>query len=321
MEECVEDEPPDITPFFRAHKMEQALQFKRLFIKFEGQNVTGTQKDRISKFHVMRARDQGFDTISLASCGNYGVSISHFAKKYGLNSVVAMPDYYSGDRVPEILANGGHVLELPTRYEDSVEYIREKANRENWYDSNPGGRNSELDFYGYSVIASEIIEQLGRTPEFLAVPMGNGTTVTGIYRGFRSLHQAGMIDTLPRIIGSSTDSGNPIVSAWKKKNRKVVDLSPSSITETHLNEPLVSYVSYDGQPALDSIYESNGYAVEVSDMEMLRYSNLLMSSEKISALPASCSAIVAAHRVASMLNRRIDCVVVLTGRRGSWKTA
>lgn len=235
--------------------------------------------------------------------------------------MIAVPEYYSGDRVPEIRALGGHVLELPVRYEDTVEYIRERADEENWYDSNPGGKNSELDFYGYSVIASEIVDQLGRSPEFLAVPMGNGTTVTGIYRGFRQLHQAGLIDSVPKVIGASTDSGNPIVKAWKKKDYRVVDLEPNSIVETHLNEPLVSYVSYDGQAALDSIYESRGYAFEISDMEMLRYSNLLMSAENISALPASCSAIVAANRVASILNRKIDCVVVLTGRGATWKTA
>ena len=301
--------------------MERALGFKRLFIKFEGQNVTGTQKDRISKFHAMRAREQGYDTLALASCGNYGVSISYFAKKYGLKSVIAVPESYSGDRVPEIRALGGQVLELPVRYEDSVDFMKERAVAENWYDSNPGGKNSELDFYGYSVIANEIIDQLGRVPEFLAVPMGNGTTVSGIYGGFRLLREAGMIDALPRIIGASTDSGNPIAWAWKKHLDKVVPLEPSSIAETHLNEPLVSYISYDGQTALDAIYESKGFAFEISDMEMLRYSSLLMSAENVSALPASCSAIVAANRVASMLNRKIDCVVVLTGKGGAWKRA
>jgi Threonine synthase len=195
-----------------------------------------------------------------------------------------------------------------------VEIMRQKSVEENWYDSNPGGKNSELDFHGYSAIASEIIDQLGRVPEFLAVPVGNGTTLSGIYKGFKTMKEAGLTDSVPRLIAASTDNGNPIVKAWTKRKRVVSNLDQSAIHETSINEPLVSYISYDGQTALDSIYESNGFAFEISDMEMLRYSNILKEAEGISALPASSSAIVASNLVATNLNRKIDCVVVLTGR-------
>ena len=314
MEESAEEEPPGETPFFRARRMERALHFKRLFIKFEGSGVTGTQKDRISKYHVMRARELGYDTISLGSCGNYGASISYFAHKYGMKSVIGMPSFYSGDRIPEIRAYGGQIMEVPVKYEEAVEIMRQKSVEENWYDSNPGGKNSELDFHGYSAIASEIIDQLGRVPEFLAVPVGNGTTLSGIYKGFKTMKEAGLTDSVPRLIAASTDNGNLIVKAWTKRKSVVSNLDQSAIHETSINEPLVSYISYDGQTALDSIYESNGFAFEISDMEMLRYSNILKEAEGISALPASSSAIVASNLVATNLNRKIDCVVVLTGR-------
>ncbi|MGC8514528.1 MAG: pyridoxal-phosphate dependent enzyme [Thermoplasmata archaeon] len=319
MEECVEDEPPNKTPFFRARKMERVLNFKRLFVKYEGGGVTGTQKDRISKYHVMRARELGYDTVSLGSCGNYGASLAYFAGEYGMNSIIGVPSSYSGDRLSEIRSYGGSLLELPMKYEEVVEYMRQKATDENWYDSNPGNSNSELDFQGYSQIASEIVSQLGRTPEFISAPVGNGTTLTGIYKGFRLLRDAGLIDSVPRLIAASTDGGNPVVRSWRKGHRKIQNLGPLDIRETSINEPLVSYVSFDGQAALDSIYESNGFAFEVPDTEMMRYSQLLMVHENVDALPASSSAVVAANRVAQMLNRKIDCVVIITGKGKNWK--
>lgn len=320
MEESVEDEPPNKTPFFRARNMERVLNFKRLFVKYEGSGVTGTQKDRISKYHVMRARELGYDTVSLGSCGNYGASLAYFAGEYGIRSIIGVPSFYTGERLGEIRSYGGQILDLPMKYEGVVEYMRQKAADENWYDSNPGNSNSELDFQGYAVIASEILEQLGRSPEFIAVPVGNGTTLTGIYRGFKLLREAGLTDSVPRVIAASTEGGNPVVRSWRKGTRKIEDLGPNEVKETSVNEPLVSYISYDGQAALDSIYESNGYAFEVPDTEMMRYSQLLMDHEHVDALPASSSAVVAANRVAKTLNRKIDCVVVITGKGNTWKT-
>ncbi len=320
MEECAEEEPPDKTPFFRARKTERVLHFKRLYVKFEGSGVTGTQKDRISKYHVMRAKALGYDTIGLGSCGNYGASIAYFSNKYGVKSVIAVPTTYSGERIPEIKSYGGQIVDVPMKYEEAVDFMREKCVTDNWYDSNPGSGNSEIDFKGYSTIASEIVDQLGRVPEFVSVPVGNGTTFSGIFEGFKLMKEAGMTDSVPRMIAASTEGGNPVVKAWQVGSKKIKALNPRTIRETSVNEPLVSYVSYDGQAALNALYESRGYAFEVSDSEMVRYSNLLLREENLNALPASSSAVVAANRVAFGLNRRIDCVVVITGKGRLWTT-
>lgn len=320
MEGIEEDEPPGKTPFFRARNLERALKLKNLYIKFEGAGLTGTQKDRISKLHVLKAREKGYDTISLATCGNYGASVSYFANLYGMKSVVAVPEFYSGERNSEIRSNGAEIMEVPAKYEDLVEFMRDKSRDEAWYDSSPGSVNSDIDIEGYESIAYEIVGQLGRSPGYVSVPLGNGTTLAGIYSGFEKMQRRGIIRKVPRFIGSSTPNGNPIVASWKKKNRKLIELDPVSIRETKASEPLVAYRSYDGQKALNALYRSNGIATYVTDDEMYRYSTLIEHFEMLSVLPASAASLAAVDHVINRKSDPKDIVVVLTGRNKIWTT-
>lgn len=315
-----EEEPPGKTPFFRASNLERTLNLKKLFIKFEGAGLTGTQKDRISRLHVLRAKEKGYDTISLATCGNYGASVSYFASIYGMKSVIAVPGYYAGERNAEIRQNGAEVLEVDRKYEDLVEYMRDLSNDENWYDSSPGSVNSQIDIEGYESIAHEIVAQLGHAPQYVSVPLGNGTTLAGIYSGFEKMQRRGTIRKVPAFIGSSTPNGNPIVASWKRKRKTLMELNPSSIRETKASEPLVAYRSYDGQKALNALYRSNGLATYVTDDEMYRYSRLIERAEMLSVLPASAASLAAVDKT---INRKLDnkeIVVVLTGRSKIWTT-
>ena len=315
-----EEEPPDTTPFLRVRNIERALKLRKLYIKFEGTHATGTQKDRISKLHARRAKNLGYDTLALASCGNYGASISYYAEKYGLGSVVAVPKGYAGERNEEIERYGSRLLLEDGKYENLVDMMRDLSNDNCWYNCNPGSQNSFVDVLGYEGIAFEIIEQLGHAPNFVAVPVGNGTTMYGIYSGFKLAYRQGRIDRIPRFIAASTEGGNPIVHSWKSGSRKIMDLDPGSIRESRSNEPLVSYHSIDGQKALNAIYESRGFAEYVSDYEMLSTSMFLERTESIQALPASSSAMAAAVRIMRRFVDYPECVVVLTGRGKPWTT-
>ena len=318
MEEAEEDKPPGKTPFFRARNLERTLKLKNLFIKFEGAGLTGTQKDRISKLHVLKAKEMGYDTVSLATCGNYGASISYFANLYGMKSVVAIPEYYSGERNAEIRANGAEVLDVPAKYEDVVEFMREKSRDEALYDSSPGSDNSAMDIEGYEYIAYEIVSQLRRSPNYVSVPLGNGTTLAGIYSGIEKMFRRGTIAKIPSFIGSSTPNGNPIVASWKSKRKRLMELDPSAITETKASEPLVAYRSYDGQKALNALYRSNGLATYVTDDEMYKYGSLIERSEMLSVLPASAASLAAVDRLISRKSQPKDIVIVLTGRNRIW---
>lgn len=320
MEEISEEEPPGRTPFFSARKIGSVLHLDGIFFKFEGMNITGTQKDRISRMHVRRAADLGYNTVSVATCGNYGASLSYYARTSGLRSVVMVPRDYTNARNDEILSYGAEILNVQGKYEDAVETLHDSASDNAWYDASPGSEHSSVDLEGYGAIAREIVNQLGHAPEYLAVPVGNGTTLAGIYRGFRKMHSSGITDRIPRVIAASTSNGNPVVTSWKRRKKKIMTLDPESLSESAVNEPLISYRAYDGQLALDAIYESRGFAVPVTDDEMLHCSGMIERYERLSVLPASCSAMVAASKVLRKSEPKAECVVVLTGRGRLWTT-
>ncbi|MGP6294158.1 pyridoxal-phosphate dependent enzyme [Caldiplasma sukawensis] len=309
-----EEKPPGATPFFRALNVEKSLKLRNVFFKFEGANVTGTQKDRIAELHVKRAIEQGYDTISVATCGNYGASISYYASIYGIKAIVAIPSFYSNERSLEIMGNGADVIIKPMKYEDLVEYVRDLSKDNGWYDSSPGSENSYIDFMGYENIAYEIVDELNRSPNYVAVPVGNGTTLAGIFNGFKKLYRTGKIKALPKMIGSTTSLGNAILYSWKHGYKRIQDLEPSRIVETTTNEPLVAFRSLDGQRALNAIYESRGAVIGIKDMQMIKFARLIESREGIKPLPASASALAAIHKIGFRKPSNSDSVVVLTGR-------
>ncbi len=309
-----EEKPPGLTPLFRARNIERALKMNRVFFKFEGASITGTQKDRISSLHVRRAIELGYDTIAVATCGNYGASVSYFASAYRINSVVATPSFYTNARSDEIYGNGAKIIQKNMKYEDLVEYMKDKSRDENWYDCSPGSVNSIIDLLGYESIANEIVQQLGHAPAYVAAPVGNGTTLAGIYSGFMKLYLKGITSSVPRFIAASTSLGNPVVYSWKHGFRKIQELEPSVIVETETNEPLVSFRAMDGQKALNAIYDSRGVAIGVNDPEMIKFSKMIENQQSIEVLPASASALSAAYKNLSNRNYGGEVVVVLTGR-------
>ncbi len=315
MEEILSSEakPPGRTPTIKAYALGKALNLDNLFLKFEGANATGTQKDRISEAHVVNAIHNGYNGITVGTCGNYGASIAYFANAYGVKSIIGIPKDYSHERSGFIQSQNAEILYYDGKYEETVEYLHDFSDANGYYDASPGSRNSYIDKMMYSTIATEIYEAIMRDPDYVIVPVGNGTTLAGIFAGFEHLFSEGYISKLPKMIGVSTKNGNPIVNAFKHGYSRAVDINPKSLKETDINEPLISYRSFDGDDALRSIYKSRGSAIYVSDEEMIQYSNLIYYKEGLNSLPASASAVAA---IKHMRVKRDDVIVsVITGRR------
>jgi threonine synthase len=150
----------------------------------------------------------------------------------------------------------------------------------------------------------------------VAVPVSNGTTLAGIYRGFASLYRRGKTSRIPRLIAGSAYRKNPIVQAWRRGAAHCEDLMPELIRETRVNEPLINWHSIDGDLALQAIRESRGWASHVSDKTMLETSRRLLQQQGLSVLPASTAglhALIDEHRRNGLPGDRY--VAILTGRR------
>ena len=314
-EDILDSEVGDTT-LSRARNIEREVGLRQVFLKFEGGNPTGTQKDRIAFAQAKDAMRRGFDAITLATCGNYGVATALAASMAGLRCLVFIPQDYSTKRVKEMLDYGAEIVRVEGDYEGAVVASRNKAESEEIYDANPGGTNTTIQLKTYGQIATEIYDDLRDAPAAVAVPVSNGTTIAGIYRGFLSLYRRGKTSRMPRIVAGSSHNKNPIIRAYMKNTPSCDDLQPEQIHETAVNEPLVNWHSIDGDQALEAVRSTEGWASYASDKGMLDYSRLLREREGLSVLPASTAGLIALlekHRKEPLPGDRY--VVVLTGRK------
>ena len=314
-EDIFESEVGD-TSFARARNLEREVGFRQVYLKFEGGNPTGTQKDRIAFTQIRDAVRRGFDAITLATCGNYGVAMAFASCLAGIRCIIHIPETYHTKRAQEMSDYGAEIVRIEGDYEKSVIVSREYAEANEVYDANPGGANTVLQLRAYGEIAYEIYDELRDAPSFVAVPVSNGTTLAGIYKGFVSLYRRGKTSKIPRMIAGSSFGKNPIISAFLKKIPECADLKPEQIRETSVNEPLINWQSLDGDHALESIRLSRGWAAYASDKNMMSYSRLIREREGLNVLPASTAGLIALldlHTREALGNDRY--VVILTGRK------
>lgn len=314
-DDLIDSEVGDTT-LARARNIEREYGIRQLYLKFEGGNPTGTQKDRIAFAQARDALRRGYESLTVATCGNYGAAISLACSFAGLQCNIFIPGEYQTKRITDMEALGAKVIRVPGDYESAVELSREYANKEDLYDANPGGSNIALQLAAYGQIAHEIYDDLRDAPAVVAVPVSNGTTLAGIYRGFLSLYRRGKTSRLPRIIAGSSFRKNPITTAFLASSRECTNLRPEQIRETKINEPLVNWYAIDGDLALDAVWESGGSANHASDKAMLAMSRSLREKEGMHVLPAATAGLIALihdHQRKPLINDRF--VVVLTGRK------
>ena len=314
-EDIIDSEIGD-TSLTRARNIERDVGFRQIFLKFEGGNPTGTQKDRIAFAQARDALRRGFDAVTLATCGNYGGAMAFATSLAGLKCFIHVPSNYQTKRIHEMTTNGAEIIRTPGDYENAVLISKEFAESNEIYDANPGGANTAPQLRAYGEISYEIYDELRDAPTVVAVPVSNGTTLAGIYKGFLSLYRRGKTSRIPRMISGSSYRKNPIIHAFLKNIPHCADLKPEMIKETTVNEPLINWQSLDGDLALDAIRQTNGWASYASDKNMMDFSRLIREKEGLNVLPASTAGLIALldwHHRQPFPNDRY--VIILTGRK------
>jgi threonine synthase len=304
------------TSMVRARNIEREMGLRQIFLKFEGGNPSGTQKDRIAFAQAMDALRRGFDTVAVATCGNYGVAVAMACSLSGLRSLIFIPETYHTRRISEMASLGAEIQKVPGDYEAAVEAARHFAREYECYDANPGGDNTTLQLQAYGEIAYEIYDELRDAPAAVAAPVSNGTTLAGLYRGFLSLYRRGKTSHMPRIVAGSSFGKNPIVRSFLHGHQTCLDLPPAKIRETTVNEPLINWHAIDGNYALQAIRATNGWAANASDKAMRRFTRMIGEKEGLQVLPASTAGLIALmerHRKEGLPGDRY--VVLLTGRK------
>lgn len=248
-----------------------------LYLKFEGQNPTGSFKDRGMTVAVSKAVESGSKAVMCASTGNTSASAAAYAARAGIKCVVLVPDgYIALGKLAQALIYGAEVIAIKGNFDAALQLVR-KITQEH-----PLTLVNSLNPHrieGQKTGAFEICDQLGFVPDYLALPVGNAGNITAYWKGFKEYKAAGCVSSTPRMIGFQAAGAAPIVKG------EVVPEPQTVATAIRIGNPA------SWKKAESAIEESQGCIDLVTDDEILAAYQLVARTEGLFVEPASAAAL------------------------------
>lgn len=292
------------TPLMRSRQLAKELDLAHLYIKNEGANPTGVFKDRGSMVEITKARELGAKAICVASTGNMAASVAAYSSVAKLPCYVLVPDWAPMGKLSQSLSYGARIIQVRGTYNDCGRLAAEMAAEHNFYLAGDYVFRRE----GQKTAAYEIIEQLyWKAPDYLVCPVGCGTNLSAIWKGFQEFKKLGFIDKLPRLVAVQPTGCNPVVSAFNagKRKFKAVDKPDTVASAVAAGSPL------DGNILLRGLHESDGLAVEITDEETLEANKELAKKESVFVEPSSALSLAGVKKLRKANKIKKDDTVVI----------
>jgi threonine synthase len=226
--------------------------------KCEHQNPTGSFKDRGAAVLVSAFAAAGVEEAIEDSSGNAGAAFAAYAGRAGIQARIFIPDYASGPKRRQIESYGAEVIRILGPRSMTTEATLAEADKGAVYASHAFLPHV---IAGFATIAFEIYEQLGKVPSAVVLPVGQGTLLLGVHRGFKALLKAGHIEKLPKMIGVQARACAPL---WSVFHGGAAGLTWIAEGET-VAEGIRILQPLRGDDVLQAVEESGGTFVVVEE--------------------------------------------------------
>ena len=260
--EAASPPPPLRVGWSPLYEKRDFLGLDTLYIKDDGQNPTGSLKDRPSALCIVKAREAGRVSVACASTGNAASSLAGSAASAGLSSYIFVPERAPKGKLAQLLVFGANVISVRGDYQDAFRLSTLAIERWGWY-----SRNAAINPYlmeGKKTVALEICEQLNwKAPDWVVVSVGDGCTLAAVWKGFYDFFQLGYIDKLPRLLSVQAAGCYPVNRAFRA-GRAILPMAENTLADS-----IAVGVPRNGLKALRAIAASNGLTIEVEDEEIL----------------------------------------------------
>lgn len=281
---------------------------EHFFLKHEGENPSGSFKDRGMTVGTTVALMLGAKAVACASTGNTSASLASYAAQAGMRGIVFLPaGNVAGGKLAQSLAYGAQIIQIEGDFDDAMRLVEQVCNEQGIYLLNS---LNPFRVEGQKAIGFEILQQLDwQAPDWLIVPAGNLGNTSAIGKAFRQAYELSLIDHLPRIASIQAAGANPFYRSFKQGFVQRESVHAETVaTAIKIGDP-VSYTR-----ARRVIEESDGVVEEVSDAEILE-AKAVIDRAGIGCEPASAATLAGARKlVARGVIKRDECVVgVLTG--------
>jgi len=296
------------TPLLDCPRLARQLGIRRLTLKYEGPNPTGTVKDRSSATAVSAALQFGFAATSVVSSGNAGSSIAAYSARAGLRSLIFAYERTSAPKLLHMAATTPDLVIYRGVYDDLITLWDRLVEDRLFFDC--GASRNAYKHEGKKTLAYEIAEQTGWTPpDVVVAPLAVGETFVAAARGFKEMHAAGWISRVPRMVAAQAARANAVVRAFRAGG----DITPLKIGYTVAEGLAAGDPGRKGAWALRLLRETGGVAGEAEDEEILAAQRTLVRTEGIWAGPTGVAALAVLMRL--LAERALDpaqdiCVIL-----------
>ena len=301
--------PVGITPIVVPKRLNEKIGLKNVFCKMDAYLPSGSFKDRASQLIAAQAIAHNEKRIALASTGNAGAAMSCAGAAYGLDIILFVPETAPVNKLMQSVLYGATVVPVKGSYDDafllSIEYTKHFGgiNRNTAY--NP------MTIEGKKSVSIELFEQLGRkAPDVVYVPVGDGCIISGVYKGFYDLMQAGLIDRIPYIVCAQSEKSNAISTAFETGEFRSIQANTRA-------DSISVDIPASGRMAVQYLKQYGGWCTQVTEEEILEAQMTLVHDSGIFVEPASATAWAAMNKDKEMLKKRFGAdasiCVLLTG--------
>jgi threonine synthase len=293
------------TPLVRARALERETGIPEIWLKVEGQNPTGSFKDRGMVLAVAKALEEGARTVLCASTGNTAASAAAYAARAGISCTVILPaGQVAAGKLAQAIAHGARVVAVRGPFDAALSVVRALAEQG---EATLVNSVNPHRLEGQKTAAFEICEALEDAPDALFIPVGNAGNITAYWRGFLEAARTGLARQRPRMYWYQAEGAAPIV-------RGAPVAEPETVaTAIRVGNP----ASWRGAVAARD--ESGGAIDAVSDDEILDAYSFLARCEGVFAEPASAAAIAGLRKRARAASvggvRRAVCVLTGNGMK------
>jgi threonine synthase len=291
------------TPLIPARRLGERIGVPNLHLKFEGMNPTGSFKDRGMVLAVAKALEDGARSVICASTGNTSASAAAYAAAAGLECVVVLPaGKIALGKLLQALVFGARVVSVQGNFDDALRVVRALSEQEEHPITLVNSVNP-FRLEGQKTAAFEVVDDLGRAPDILAIPVGNAGNISAYWKGFTEYRAAGMADAVPRMWGFQAAGAAPLVLG------RPVDEPETVATAIRIGNP----ASWD--LAMEARNDSDGRIDAVTDEQILHAYRELTRLEGVFCEPSSAASVagVTAAAAAGQVDRDALVVCVLTG--------
>lgn len=296
------------TPLVRIKNFSSVCRDNLVYIKNEGQNPTGSFKDRESALIISQAEELGYKKVVIVSSGNAALSAAVYANKAGLRCESFIPHHTSRAKKQVLQLYGSDFHTVHGDYETIYRKIVDNPVLDAWNITT--GQN----FYreeGSKKIAYEIWEAIG-VPDMMIVPIGNGSLFAATYKGFLELKKVGLTNRMPLFVGVQVKNASPIAEAVRKKADHIILKNiPDSVAEG-----IIARESYSSPKVVKALKENKGKIIEVTDREIISALKDIIKIESLTPEPTSAVVYAALKKLDLQVgDNKIVCIQTGNGMK------